>query len=347
MNFDKKWSELSKQEREDAKGKYVSRSAWQDAKARSQGYQSKVEKTNDKAVITDSESKANEMDGVIRGKNGEIVGYSGAAARQRASEIEKNKQNAHKVVDPKEATFKKASKYLQNHPNAGKGGVRDAGFDKILKEGGMNNHMFNQMSRGKQKERYEKAQDFRKESARAYGESRVELQKAKDAVGRRGVYHYQSAKKIQGDKLGEYTNVAGDTDTQRERNAIIRTFQDSGMDYNHADVLRHMKGGAENKMFTGLYDDYGGYKNWYDNHSIYSGDNAQAKDHLTNVNSRVGGAEAEHDYKLNLGNWKGSQDIMAFDKVMEQGQARQQAGQNYRNSEEFANRFGKYDWAQS
>ena len=348
MSFDKKWSQLSKEEQKAAKAKHGSRSAWQDARARSQGYQNKVEKTNDKAVVTDSESKAKNMPGAQYGKNGQLIGYSGEAAKVRAAEIAKNNQNAHKVVDPKQATYDKAAKYLQNHPNKGKGGTRDAGFEKILKEGGMNNHMFQQMQNKNRKEQYDKAQDFRKEEARAYSQSRVELQKAKDAVGRRGVYQYQSVRDnhLKDGNLKKYDSLDPNlTYQEKERNALIRTFRDSGYDYNSADILRHMKGGKENKMFTGLYDDYGGYKNWYENHSIYSGENAQAKDHVTNKASRKQGYDFDAQYQLNLGNWKGSQDIIATDEVLRQGQARQQAGQNYRTSEDFANRFGKYDFA--
>ena len=47
-NFDKKWSELSKEESKAMKDEYGSKQAWQDAKARSQGYKDEAEKKTSK-----------------------------------------------------------------------------------------------------------------------------------------------------------------------------------------------------------------------------------------------------------------------------------------------------------
>ena len=106
-----------------------------------------------------------------------------------------------------------------------------------------------------------------------------------------------------------------------------------------------MKGGAENKMFTGLYDDYGGYQNWYDNYSIYSGENAQQAGHVQDASLRLASDNFDADYNLNLGNFTGSKDIIDRDEVMRQGAARQQAGRDFYNSNEFMEKYGQYDWA--
>ena len=331
-NFDKKWSQLSGDESRAMKEKYGSRDAWQKAKSKAQSHQGgspngqalnneHSPKANDVGnaskpyvPVTDAKSKANTMEGVVKDKNGRIVGYTGAAATQRNAERAENRKQAN----------------ITNYGADGKG---------YHPETGKNQSGYT---------RQQQAREDRRNEADAYRQSRVDLQTHKDAVGRRGVYEYQSAKDLQDSKGGKYyDDLGGLTDTQKERNALIRTFRDSGYDYNHADVLRHMKGGKENKMFTGLYDDYGGYQNWYDNHSIYSGENAQQAGHVHDASLRLEGDNFDADYNLNLGNWTGSKDIMDRDEVLRQGNARQQAGKDYYNSDSYKQKYGQYDWAQN
>ena len=323
-NFDKKWSQLSGDESRAMKEKYGSRSAWQAAKAKAQSHQSgngsssssssSASASKPYVPVTDATSKANTMEGVVKDKNGRIVGYTGAAATQRNAERAENRKQAN----------------IANYGADGKGyhpqtGKNQSGYT-----------------------RQQQAREDRRDSAYAYKQSRLDMQKEKDAVGRRGVYDYQSAKDIQAKNIGKYTDDGSFSAAQKERSALIRTFQDSGYDYNHADVLRHMKGGKENKMYTGLYDDYGGYENWYNNHSIYSGENAQAIGHVNNAALRRSGEDIStdnSDYLLNLGNFTGSKDIMDRNEVIRQGNARQEAGKKYFSSDAFYEKYGKYDWA--
>ena len=191
--------------------------------------------------------------------------------------------------------------------------------------------------------RQKATKNYRQEENQAYQASRAEMQQQMDQVGRAGVYEYQSAKDIQNRDAMEFSNLNAEGKEHKEdRYALIRTFQNSGYDYNHADVLRHMDGGAERHDFKGLYDDYGGYENWYNNHSIYSGENAQVGKGKQNAKANTEGEM----YQYNLGNFTGSKDIMSQDEVMKQGGARQQANKEFVTSNKFAEKYGKYDWAQ-
>ena len=62
-NFDKKWSELSQSEQKKMKKKYVSRSAWQEAKAKAQSHQAGNggAAQNDKALNNEHTPKANDV----------------------------------------------------------------------------------------------------------------------------------------------------------------------------------------------------------------------------------------------------------------------------------------------
>lgn len=241
----------------------------------------------------------------------------------------------------------KAAEYLRNHPNKGKGGTKDAGYEAILKEGGLNNTTFQKMQGADKKQQYEEQKVERKESAKAYAQSRKDIQAAGAKEGKANIYSYQKANdnEAAGYKAGKYNDVEGADENTRERNALIRTFQESGYDYNYADIQRHQNQGKENKSMPGLYDEYGGYDNWYNNHSIYSGENAYDK-----YTFEGKGGSARRDvgpgYTYDLGNFKGSQDVMNLDTVLEQGNARQDAMQNYQTSDKYMEKYGKYDWAQ-
>ena len=81
-------------------------------------------------------------------------------------------------------------------------------------------------------------------------------------------------------------------------------------------MVRHRNGGADvSKTNSYLYDAYGGYQNWYDNHSLFND------------------------------NFTGSKDLMDFDEVMEIGQRQQDELKNYKTSDEYMSKYGQYDWA--
>jgi len=256
---------------------------------------------------------------------------------QNAS-VKQKKESEAKQVQAKE----KASAYLKD------GGSRDDKYNSILKEGGLNNTSYQKMVGADKKQKFDQQKKDRKESAQAYAQSRKDIQAAGAKAGKANIYSYQKANdnEAAGFKAGKYNDIApGEDDNMRERNALIRTFQESGYDYNYADIQRHQNQGKENKTIPGLYDKYGGYDNWYNNHSIYSGENAYDKYSFEGGDGTTARRDVGPSYTYDLGNFRGSQDVMGLDTVLEQGKARQDAMQNYQTSNEFKNKYSKYDWA--
>ena len=244
----------------------------------------------------------------------------------------------------------KAAEYLRNHPNRGKGGTKDAGYEAILKEGGLNNTTFQKMQGADKKQQYEQQKVERKESAKAYGQSRKDIQAVKAKHGPKGVYGRQSALENQSaNNVGAKYQDKGESMTAKERDnaALVRTLQNSGYDYSHAELQRSKGQGAYQAQNDYLYDAYGGgkegWKNWRENHSIYGGENAHNYDDFWN-NSETGNVSGSFTY--NTGNFKGSQDIMDLDKVLDIGRSQQDAIKNYQTSEDYMSKYGKYDWAQ-
>ena len=243
----------------------------------------------------------------------------------------------------------KAAEYLRNHPNRGKGGTKDAGYEAILKEGGLNNTTFQKMQSADKNQQYEQQKVERKESAKAYGQSRKDIQAVKAKHGPKGVYGKQSALQNQSvDNVGARFQDKGEDMGAKDRDhaALIRTFQNSGYDYSHDEVQRSKGNGAYQAQNSHIYDQYGGgkkgWKNWRDNHSIFSGENAHDREQFYNNPDT---AAVSGSFTYNLGNFKGSQDIMNLDKVLEVGRNQQAAIQNYKTSNEFKNKYSKYDWA--
>ena len=260
--------------------------------------------------------------------------------QQNASRIRK------KETEAKQAAAKeKATAYLANHPNKGQGGTKDAGYNKILKQGGLTNHQYQQSQRAEQNQKLAQQKVERKKSAAAYKQSRKDLQAAKAKHGPAGHYGMQSALDNQSvAKVGKKYAHSGDlSDKQADRNALVRTFQNSGYDYSHDEVQRSLNDGAYQQQNSWIYDQYGGgkegWKNWRDNYSIYGGEKGHNRESFMAAGKNV------DNYTYDLGNFKGSQDIMAFDKVMEIGRKKQQAGRDFYNSQEFKDKYGEYDWA--
>ncbi len=225
--------------------------------------------------------------------------------------IQQKKESEAAKVQAKE----KASAYLKS------GGSRDAEYDAILKEGGLNNHTYQQMTRADQKAAYEQTQIDRDKEREAYNQSRLDLQAHKAQFGPKNVYGRQSARDTHERSMArgnpKVTGPAGNEDPYLiSQNEIAQQLYDSGYDYSHQEMARHANGGSDKSaMNSYLYDEYGGYDNWYNNHSLYSG------------------------------NFTGSKDLMDFDKVMEIGQQQQDALKNYQTSDEYMSKYGQYDWA--
>ena len=100
------------------------------------------------------------------------------------------------------------------------------------------------------------------------------------------------------------------------KNEMAQQLYDTGYDYSYNEMIRHQNDGAEDKTMSGLYDSYGGYQNWYDNHSLYSG------------------------------NFTGSNDIVSQDEAMNRQRERQTFIKDYQLGEDYQNKYGQYSWSQ-
>ena len=199
-----------------------------------------------------------------------------------------------------------------------------------------------------QQQKYE-----REKSNDAYRQSRLDFQAVKAEHGPAGVYGMQSAKGKYGPGGGQHGERWFDDpnkdafDKDNQKYAIRRTLESSGYDFNYDEIQRSKNFGEFQKQNMHLYDQYGegeeGYNNWYNNYSIYGGENGMTREKLQSMvdgNTTIGG-----NYQYSLGNFTGSQDIMEFDKVMEIGQNQQNAMKEYQASDEYKNKYGQYDWA--
>lgn len=234
-----------------------------------------------------------------------------------------DKQNADRIREEKKNQAKKeADAYLANHPNKGKGGIKDAQYDKILKKGGLTNHSYQEIKKVENKQKWEEKKAFQKESMLARRDARKEM---RDATGY-STYDYGSAR----DKFIKNYNsndeesylVAGDKfDPDKDysldpNEKLAKDLIDSGKDFSWRDYHMHKNDGARNSRFN--YEPYGGYENWYQNHSLY-GSNG----------------------------WTGSQNVMSQDEIAAAETKRTQDRRNYITSDEYMKRYGKYDWAQN
>lgn len=220
-------------------------------------------------------------------------------------------------TDEQLAAKEKASAYLRDHPNAGKGSVRDAGYDAILKEGGLNNHTYQKMINEDKKAAYDQKQIDREKENEAYRQSRIDIQKAAP----KSKVNNQSARTAHQRNLDKekpmVTGPAAQDDPKMiEKNETAQQLYDTGYDYSYNEMIRHRNDGAENKTMPGLYDSYGGYQNWYDNHSLYSG------------------------------NFTGSNDIVSQDVAMDRQRERQTFIRDYQLGDDYQKKYGQYSWAQ-
>ena len=344
----KSWAEMSKEERKGKNKKDYMRSTGQGVQGERAAAKEKAQARQEKQSAPPQQQQQQQQP--AQPNVPEMVKHeaSGKMIRNPAL-LNKHEQAA---VDDRKAAQQKAANYDDLAKRMGQADAKrrymqpgemqqSQGQFKEEFSGAMKN-MNQDERRAFNQARQKATKDYRQEENQAYQASRAEMQQQMDQVGRAGVYEYQSAKDIQNRDAMEFSNLNAEGKEHKEdRYALIRTFQNSGYDYNHADVLRHMDGGAERHDFKGLYDDYGGYENWYNNHSIYSGENAQVGKGKQYAKA---GTEGEM-YTYKLGNFTGSKDIMDFGEVMKQGRARQQANKDYINSDLFNDKYGQYDWA--
>ena len=324
-NFDKKWSQLSKDESKAMKEKYGSRDAWQKAKSKAQTHQGGTAQPAAKSQYGE-------------GTNWSKLTKSGKVSK----DVRKDPRLQEMVKDPHTGEMK--NKYAIKHSSGSI--IRNPNINDVQGVKRVQKKEAQRAAERAPKQAAYEAREARRDSAEAYRQSRLDLQAAKAKHGPRGHYGMQSALENQSvAKVGQKYAHSGDlNERQADRNALVRTFQNSGYDYSHDEVQRSLNDGAYQQQNSWIYDQYGGgregWKNWRDNYSIYGGENAHNREAFM--------AESRDDgnYTYDLGNFQGSQDIMAFDEVMEIGRNKQQAGRDFYNSQEFKDKYGQYDWAQ-
>ena len=357
--FDKQWADLSEAQQKAMKDQYGSRGAWRDAKARAQGHSSLDAKmaARDAARASASApapspspaptpsptpSQPQTFKNPVDTRDGRIEAPSwyrnsdGSTpstmqpgmtkekweASQAATAAKKNAEQARE--DARQNAIKAADNYLANHPNRGQGSIKDAEYDRILKEGGLNNHSYQQIKKAEAKERYEQAKEFRSERNEAFQQSRADI---RNHVGA-SVYNLGSARdrfqRNYASNEGKSYLVDATSDKYDEEydysldpnEGLAGKLLATGKDFSWADYNMHKNEGAKKHNYD--YEPYGGYQNWYDNHSMY-GKNG----------------------------FSGSQNVMSQDEIAKRETERTYKRNEYLLSDEYMNKYGKYDFAQN
>lgn len=223
---------------------------------------------------------------------------------QNASIQQKKEAEANKVQ-----AKEKASAYLKNHSNAGQGSNRDAGFQEILKEGGLNNSEFQNMSQAENKTKAEQNKADRKQEARAYQQYTTDKNDARKASGgsmARAVDQSQYYKH-QMETNGSYGG-------RPEQQESIKRLMGTGQQFTTVDIQREM-GSASFNNNKGLYQKYGGIDNYFDNYSVGSG------------------------------NFQSQEGIGTSKEADDQQRAFLDSRSGFFNSNDFDKKYGKYDFA--
>ena len=343
-----KWKDLSEADQE----KYGSKQAWKDAKEKSKSFKdtgSKPDNNNTESTSSQSTGSNNNNNTKPTKDSKKNVSYTDTAdgrieapswyrnsdgstpstmqsgmTKEKWQRSQNSVQEKENTEDKKQQAIAAADAYLANHPNKGKGSIKDAEYDRILKEGGLNNHTYQQIKNAQKKEQYEQNRDFREESINARIESRADIN---NAIGE-SVYKYGSARdrfqsNYNSNEGKSYLVDATSDDYDPEKDYSVNPNEGlaskllaTGKDFSWHDYNMHKNGGKQNSSFN--YEPYGGYQNWYDNHSMY-GSNG----------------------------FTGSKNVMSQKDIGAQETQRTYDRRDYQLSDDYMKKYGKYDWAQS
>lgn len=319
----KSWADMSKGERE----KYSSKKAY--------NKQHGLGKHKPKEDNSTSAQTANRAEAAERATN-----------HQKLPEMVKHEASGKMIKNPallnkyeQEAVDKRKAAQPKNYNDlANRMGMADAlqqtGDGQFKEEyGEAMKNMSGEEKRSFNQQRQKATKDYRRDSNYAYNEYNEELQ---EKAGRSYIDNQSArqAHKNAFNKTGNYVTGPAPSTSQHmiERNNLAKRFQSSGYDYNYAEMLRHRNQGKERKEAPELYEAYGGYQNWFDNHSLYAG--------RTGINLGAWADQESWDY----GNFTGSKDIMDKEVVMQRQQDRQNAITDFHQSDYFKNKYGEYDW---
>lgn len=316
-NFDKKWSELSKEESAAMKEQFGSKQAWQDAKARSEGYMNEQDRRGNSGERHDANNPptvsiqpvgdpipaATPSTSTANTSNNSTTSKSSSSLPSISSQMEGYATDAkYRGPDGKMYTAKQADDAgwtagyyeLDQERYQGETGnlykMADALGVSYGDSASQTHSKVNQHLR-----RYGAPNDYT-------GPSKQEML---DQAGvSKSMIGQDSLKEVHAGKApGEYiTGPAGpESPYLQSLNESAGMLQATGYDYNMDSVKRHSNQGKEKSM-TSLYDDFGGYQNWYDNYSIYSG------------------------------NFTGAKDIKTWDEIKQNEQTRSQISQDHANA---------------
>ena len=308
---DKKWSKLTDKEKEEIKVIHAqgpdgpfkgAKDSWQHQRAKSMGFESEQDKkdtweamraeadnssgeTTTQSTEVNNSSAADTTASVENNTTEETTGSMTAHTYTKDGKIEapdwyknadgstpgtmqkgltKEKWEAQNApikqkqdkLDAKMQAKEKAQAHLQS------GGSRDAEFDKILADGGINNKQYQEMVNTEKKAAYDTAEKERKNTALQYGNFIKDLISNRgDATLERAVdqsAHYQHLM----DTTGSY-GVSGD-----KLNAV-KKLMGTGQKFDNLDIKREMSNPTNNP--DGLYKEYGGRDNYFEYHSVGSG----------------------------------------------------------------------------
>lgn len=258
MSFTKKWSELSQDQQKSAKEQYGSRSAWQDAKARSQGYANRADKVESRSTPTPSPTPA------------PAPSPTPTPSQSKPSGGLSREQMVHN---------------LASHASQNRGKMGSQWTDYTA-------NMSTQERNALRKEVADASGDMRTQNARNYRAAQEERKNyvSPSLVGTQDL-SARSADRMANEQ--QLITGAGSADNPRivKLNQMAKELSATGQSYNMKELERHTYGRTydtetgtwsgelkENKMSPGLYKEYGGYQNWLDNHSLNSGNFTGSKD---------------------------------------------------------------------
>lgn len=310
MSDFKRWGSMSSDERKAAKDTYGSREAWKEAKDKARGHQN----NNSSKSYTDTVDGRIEAPSWYRNLDGSTPStmVSGVTKENWNRSLDKARAEKEKNQQKKD----QAGMINQFSQNAAKTGSYGKEWNSFT--AGMSQNAKTDIK----KQIRENVDQLKEDNNSAYIKANEEVL---DAAGP-SVYKYQTARdrfasnKVKGSSYlvrsddDQYETYAQNMDMQNE--TIASKLLASGHDFSWEDYRMHKKGGAENSRYD--YEPYGGYDNWYNNHSLY-------------------GANG----------FTGSKNVLSVEETGKQETARTKAMREYKLSDDYMNKYGQYDWAQN
>lgn len=310
-NLNKKWSEMSEEEKKSSGGTrsdYMAKRS--EAKERTQNH------------------AASQPAPAVNKGTGPNNHYDASA---NLSPLEKQmieqKRAKESAANNKSAGLEKASAYLAQ------GNSRDKQYDQILKDSGANNNDMNQYQNTKRNQKAADNKQARETENAAFKNYHQDMKAQRESSGgsaERKVDQSAHYKHMMATEGGYGGNTA--------KNAAVEQLMSTGQKFSNLDVQREM-GTASTYNQKGLFKQYGGYENYKENHGVGSGnfqgdsslgtmkqaDDAQ-RQHFADKNAYYNSSEFDSNYGQYDWAQKGKANAAAkgaqFDKSFDDRQAR-------------------------